>query len=83
MPQRIFILPAAQKELRGIDRTSAIRILEALTRLVFLGEGDVKRLQGYDPPEFRLRVGEYRVRYRRIGDEFHVTAIRERGDAYR
>jgi len=83
MPQRIVIQPPAQKELRLIDRQIAMQILEALTRLVFQGEGDVKRLQGYDPPEYRLRVGEYRVRYRRAGEEFHVFAIRKRSDAYR
>jgi mRNA-degrading endonuclease RelE of RelBE toxin-antitoxin system len=25
--------------------------------------GNVKKLQGIDPPEFRLRVGDYRVRF--------------------
>jgi mRNA-degrading endonuclease RelE of RelBE toxin-antitoxin system len=81
--RRIIIGPPAQKELRLIDRETAIRILEALTRLVFLGGGDVKGLQGYDPAEYRLRVGEYRVRYRQVGEQFHVVAIRKRSDAYR
>jgi hypothetical protein len=26
-------------------------------------QGDVKRLQGLDPPEWRLRVGEWRIRF--------------------
>jgi len=83
VPQRIFFEPAARRELRAIDQLAASRILDALTRLIFLGDGDVKKLQGLEPPQFRLRVGEYRVRYRRSGDEFYITAIRKRGDAYR
>jgi hypothetical protein len=34
-----------------------------LDKLSAAGEGDVKRLRGIEPPEFRLRIGEYRVRF--------------------
>jgi hypothetical protein len=39
-----------------------MRILHALAHLVATGEGDVKRLQDIEPPEFRLRVCDYRLR---------------------
>ncbi len=50
----------ARVELRSIDQSTALRILHALARLMSSGEGDVKRLQGIEPPEYRLRVGDYR-----------------------
>ncbi|HEV3038655.1 MAG TPA: type II toxin-antitoxin system RelE/ParE family toxin [Candidatus Angelobacter sp.] len=54
---------AARAQLRAIDQDTALRILRALARYLDTGEGDVKRLQDIEPPEFRLRVGDYRVRF--------------------
>jgi mRNA-degrading endonuclease RelE of RelBE toxin-antitoxin system len=51
----------AKIQLRAIDQPTALRILHALARFAATGEGDVKRLQGIDPPEFRLRIGDYRA----------------------
>ena len=47
------------------------------------GEGDVKRLQNMQPPELRLRVGDYRIRFHDLGDSIEVTAIKHRREAYR
>jgi mRNA-degrading endonuclease RelE of RelBE toxin-antitoxin system len=55
--------PEARAQLRAIDQVTALRILRALDRYLETGEGDVKRLQDIEPPEFRLRVGDYRVRF--------------------
>lgn len=49
----------------NLDREIARRVKQAVERLATTGAGDVKRLQGIKPPEFRLRVGDYRVRNRR------------------
>jgi len=43
-------------QLRAIDQPTALHILHVLARYLATGEGDVKRLQGIEPPEFRLRV---------------------------
>jgi len=43
----------------------------------------VVMLQGIEPPEFRLRVGDYRVRFHCSGDALEVTAIRHRREVYR
>jgi len=45
--------------------------------------GDVKRLQGIDPPEFRLRVGDWRVRFLSDGATLTVLRVRNRREAYR
>jgi mRNA interferase RelE/StbE len=73
----------AKAQLRAIDQNTALRILHALARYLETGEGDVKRLQNIEPPEFRLRVGDYRIRFHDQGDTIRITAVRHRRDAYR
>jgi mRNA-degrading endonuclease RelE of RelBE toxin-antitoxin system len=47
------------------------------------GAGNVKRLQGIDPPEYRLRVGDSRVRFHLGGDTVQVLRVRNRRETYR
>ncbi|MDE3106066.1 MAG: type II toxin-antitoxin system RelE/ParE family toxin [Acidobacteriota bacterium] len=65
-----------------MDQPTALRI-HALADFAATGDGDVKRLQNIDPPEFRLRVGDYRVRFHDLGDAIEVLAVRHRREAYR
>jgi mRNA-degrading endonuclease RelE of RelBE toxin-antitoxin system len=83
MPKRIIWNDRAKAQLRAIDQSTALRILNALARLIATGEGDVKRLQGIDPPEFRLRVGDYRLRFHDLPDAVEVLSVRNRREAYR
>jgi mRNA-degrading endonuclease RelE of RelBE toxin-antitoxin system len=73
----------ARAQLRAIDQPTALRILHALARYLENGEGDVKRLQNIEPPEFRLRIGDYRVRFHDQGDVIRITAVKHRREAYR
>ncbi len=73
----------ARAQLRAIDQTNALHILHVLARYLATGEGDVKRLQNIEPPEFRLRVGDYRVRFYDDGDTIRITALKHRREAYR
>ena len=52
-------------------------------KLIDTGEGDVKRLQDIEPPEFRLRVGDYRVCFHDFGEAVEVTGVKHRREAYR
>jgi hypothetical protein len=45
-----------------------LRFLKALDRFVKTEAGNVKQLEGFDPPLFRLRVGAWRFIYRKAGD---------------
>ena len=58
-----------------------MNILLALTRFGNTGEGDVKRLKG--SKDFRLRVGDYRVRMRMSGDTIRIARVKHRKEAYR
>jgi mRNA-degrading endonuclease RelE of RelBE toxin-antitoxin system len=74
---------SASAELRRIDRETAMRILLALTRYAETGEGDIKALEGKFTGAHRMRVGDWRVRFRRVsGDTIHVLAVENRGNAY-
>lgn len=61
----------------------ARRVKLAVERFANTGLGDVKKLQGVDPPEYRLRVGDYRVRFHQQGDTIRVRRVRNRREAYR
>jgi mRNA interferase RelE/StbE len=81
---RIEFAPSARKDLRRLDRQVQQRIVDALDRLA-AGErlaGDVRRLAG--STEYRLRVGDWRVRFELDGDLLLITVVRvlPRGRAY-
>lgn len=81
---RVEFTPRAHKDLRQLDRPVQRRIISALDRLV-AGErlsGDVRRLTG--STEYRLRVGDWRVRFEFDGDRLLITVVRilPRGRAY-
>lgn len=71
----------AKAQLRAIDQPTARRILHVLARYLETGEGDVKRLQNIEPPEFRLRIGEYR--FHEHENAIRITAVKHRREAYR
>jgi mRNA-degrading endonuclease RelE of RelBE toxin-antitoxin system len=59
-------------------------VLQALDLLATAGLGDVRRLTGVDPPEYRLRVGDWRVRFARDPNARRIVVLRilPRGRAY-
>ncbi|MGX2995144.1 type II toxin-antitoxin system RelE family toxin [Streptomyces sp. JNUCC 64] len=78
---------AAQRQLRALDRTAAMRVLTALTALgddPYREDADVKRLTG-PSGLYRLRVGPYRVAYRVEDGELLVLVVKvgDRRDVYR
>ncbi len=83
MSKKIVWSDRAKANLRAIEQAAALRILHALARMLATGEGDVKRLQDVEPPEFRLRVGDYRVRFREFDDTTEILSVKHRREAYR
>lgn len=74
---------AALGDLRRQDRRLTERIIAAVERLAETGHGDVKRLRGSE--EYRLRVGQWRVRFALEAEEAKLLVLRvlPRGSAYR
>ncbi len=73
----------ALEDMAALDRDIARRVKQSVERFAESGAGNVKRLQGIDPPEFRLRVGDYRVRFYQEDGAMRVLHVRNRREAYR
>ncbi len=83
MNYTVGLKPRASKELRRIQKQDASRIADALERLADDLFGDVKRLTNFTP-EYRLRVGQYRVLFEVENEnEIVVYRIVHRREAYR
>jgi mRNA-degrading endonuclease RelE of RelBE toxin-antitoxin system len=83
MAKRVAFTDQAKADLRAIDQQTAIQILKTLARFALSEEGNVKRLQGMNPPLYRLRAQDHRVIFRDLGDSIEITRVRNRKEAYR
>lgn len=84
MVKRVAFTDQAKAELRAIPQPIAIQILRTLARFLESEEGNVRRLQGVEPPLYRLRTQDHRIFFRDLGGGLiEVTRIRNRRDAYR
>jgi mRNA-degrading endonuclease RelE of RelBE toxin-antitoxin system len=83
MAKQVAFTDQAKADLRAIPQPIAIQILRTLARFLESEEGNVKRLQGVEPPLYRLRTQDHRVIFRDLGDSIEVTRVRDRKEAYR
>ena len=74
---------AALGDMASLDKAIARPVKQSVERFARTGAGNVKRLQDIDPPEYRLRVGDWRIRFRQDGETVHVLRVRNRREAYR
>jgi mRNA interferase RelE/StbE len=83
MDYRVQLKPRALKDLKHIPKDDAIRVLDAIDNLTKGMAGDVKKLTNLSP-EYRLRVGKFRVLFE-IENEAQVVIYRvvHRREAYR
>jgi mRNA interferase RelE/StbE len=78
----IEINQTAIKDLKSLDRKEALRITEKIKTLENNLSGNVKKLTNFIP-EYRLRVGDYRVLFGVEGQNVIVYRIKHRKEAYR
>ena len=79
---RIIISPRVEKELKKVTKINQIAIakkLRSLTEINIFGE---EKLSGFKNI-FRVRVGEYRIVYRKTTKEIYIVLIGNRKDIYR
>ena len=79
------VVGRAEREIKKLDPQNRKRIIDALDRFAkSYPQGDVKKLQGMDD-EYRLRVGDWRVLFRRDvnGKVIVVFRVSPRWDAYK
>ncbi|MBC7543618.1 MAG: type II toxin-antitoxin system RelE/ParE family toxin [Candidatus Sericytochromatia bacterium] len=77
--------PSATRDLRKLGSETACRIMGALDALAATGNGHLKKLKGVHPPEWRLRVGDYRagLALDNQTQTIEVLYARHRREAYR
>lgn len=83
---RVEITRPAERDIRRLDRPVRERILTAIE--VLAGDppaGDTKRMSGITQPQWRLRIGDWRVRFNRDPETRTILILRvlPRGRAYR
>ncbi len=84
MKRFVLLTDRAEADLKALDRPTRIRIAAAIQRLTVGAPGDIKKLQGVDPPEYRLRVGDFRIRFSYLDPHtIRINRIQNRKDAYR
>lgn len=81
MEYKIEFKPRAIKDCRDLPRKDVIKIFERIEALSNNLDGDVKRLTNYTP-EYRLRVGNYRVLFEVENDCVVVYRIGHRKSIY-
>ncbi len=77
--------PGAIKDIRRQDKFLIVRITRAIEVFAETGRGDVKRLTNANGT-YRLRVGEWRIRFRLVHTEIQIMliqAVLPRGEAYK
>lgn len=84
MAKEVIWSTEARADVRAIDRDTALELLKALARFLKTEAGNVKQLHGFDPPQYRLRIGDWRVIFRKSGAEsIEIVRVRNRKEAYR
>lgn len=71
----------AAKDMKSFTPEDRRRIMSKIEALQNNLAGDVKRLTNFTP-EYRLRVGDYRILFETQGDKVLIYRIKHRKDAY-
>ena len=78
----IEIQESAKKDLKKIDKSFAIKILQSISTLKdYPNISNIKKLKEFYPP-FRYRIGSYRVLFDIENDTIIVFNIKHRSQAY-
>lgn len=75
----------AEKDLGRLDAGVQRRVIAAVAAFAESERGDIVRLRSVHPPEYRLRVGDWRVRFAidREARSLRVLRVLPRDRAYR
>lgn len=82
MRYKVFFKPKAVKDIEALGAKDQDRILARIEEMSDNLKGDVKRLKDFFP-EYRLRVGDYRVLFAVEGKALMIYRIRHRRESYR
>lgn len=83
---KVVFSPAAARDVEGLEAEEAAILVRDVrsyleTRPIPVGKPRIKKLSGFEPPLYRLRIGDFRAYYRIHGDEVVVIAVTRRKDS--
>ena len=81
MQYTVEIMQKAIKDLKKIDKSKVSVVINKIHNLENGLEGNIKKLTNFTP-EYRLRVGSYRVLFEIEGEKIIIYRIKHRKDAY-
>ena len=80
---KVIVSERAKKQLKKITKLKQIIVTSKLQTLSEnMGATSEEKLSGYKEM-YRIRVGDYRIVYRRTKEELYVVLIGHRKDVYR
>lgn len=79
---KLTISPRAEKQLRDLPKFDQLAIAQKIRSLPQLQSSGTEKLAGY-PNIYRVRVGSYRIVYKKTEDSIFIILIRHRRDVYR
>jgi len=82
MKYEVEFKPKSLKDCKTITKLQLERIFNQIEEMSHDLKGDVKRLTNFTP-EYRLRVGDYRVLFETEKKKIMIYRIRHRKEAYR
>jgi mRNA interferase RelE/StbE len=77
----VELMPKAIKDLKALPKSEAKKVVEKIRSLEKGLNGDIKKLTNFTP-EYRLRVGNYRVLFEIEEQRILVYRIKHRKEAY-
>lgn len=83
---KVVFGPAAVRDIEGLEAAEATPLIKEIqsyleTRPIPIGKPRIKKLAGFDPPLYRMRIGDFRAYYRISGDEVVILGVTLRKDS--
>ncbi len=82
MMYQVKIKPKALKDCKSIEKKILKQVFDRIEKLSNDLHGDVKKLTNFTP-EYRLRVGDYRILFEIENDTVFIYRIIHRREVYR
>ncbi|MEI6232009.1 MAG: type II toxin-antitoxin system RelE/ParE family toxin [Planctomycetota bacterium] len=79
---KIVITGRAEKDLKSVPKLAATKIHSAILAMKDNMKGDIKKLVNH-VPDYRLKVGDWRVLFEVEHDTIVIARVLNRKDAYR
>ncbi len=81
---RVVLSSGIDRDTKSLPSRDLVRVIEAIRRFAETGQGNIDTMKGH-PGEYRLRVGDYRVRFAMdvVRGEMVVLRIAHRREVYR